>query len=104
MGGIGGFDMLVLSMPLLRLAPSGRSTVVTEEVLLIKVGSEMSCLLTERLRADADRGAGGYADPVIMVGVGAMGDMARSGGVACAVYGAMGEARGVWPTAEGWLL
>ena len=39
------------SMPLDRLAPGGRLTVSTEEVLETKVGSDMSCLFIERLRA-----------------------------------------------------
>lgn len=38
------------SMPLERLAPSGRLMVSTEEVQEMKVGSEMSCLFMERLR------------------------------------------------------
>ena len=37
-------------MPFLRLASGGRSTVSTEEVQEMKVGSEMSCLLMDCLR------------------------------------------------------
>lgn len=50
MGGGGPRVGLGASIPLDRLAPGGRLTVSTEEVQETKVGSDMSCLFTERLR------------------------------------------------------
>lgn len=52
-------------MPFLKLAPSGKATVETELVDDKKVGSEMSDLLTERLRA---AGIDGREEGVIIVG------------------------------------
>ena len=51
MGGRGG-GALADSAPLLRLAPGGRLIVVTDEVEDMKVGSEISNLFTDLLRAE----------------------------------------------------
>lgn len=45
-------------MPLARLAPGGRFTVSTDDVLNMNIGSEISCLLIERLRDETNRGDG----------------------------------------------
>lgn len=52
MGGTGGASARTLAMPLASEAPGGRSTVMTDEVPERKVGSEISCLLMDRLRGE----------------------------------------------------
>jgi hypothetical protein len=57
-------------MPFLSRAPGGRLTVMTDEVLEMKVGSEISCLLIDRLRDDGIRvlvGKEAIVNGVVMV-------------------------------------
>ena len=74
---------------------------VAEEVLLMNVGSEISYLLIERLRADAARGAEVYSNPDTMIGALTIGEGSRSGEMVFAECGVMGEARGLFPIAVG---
>ena len=71
MGGTGGAATArTSSIPFSREAPGGRSTVRMEEVEVMKVGVEISCLLTDFLRTAPPRLAtiGGRNVPGLTIG------------------------------------
>lgn len=91
--GIGG----AASEPLWRLTPGARSTVVTLDVEDINLGSEISDLLTERLRAPGALGSLGRPCVVGIATREAPGEGCINDGVVLAEKGVIGDGLGEKP-------